>query len=168
MTGPAAERILAFLDACKADASPDATGYAIVLRLEGIPDVGIRALAVADLRAVLDELERLAEERDGHRARQIDAENALTLLLIREGGRTEFTPAEMTSAPSDGSFVSSRDAATGNEVLEFVAARRKVEPAPRDADCDCDCQPGQPCLCSERDCYCGPCPVCDRKEGDHG
>jgi len=26
--------------------------------------------------------------------------------------------------------------------------------------CDCECQPGQPCLCPERDCYCGPCRVC--------
>jgi hypothetical protein len=35
------------------------------------------------------------------------------------------------------------------------------------AECECGCQPGQPCLCPERDCYCGPCPVCDRKEADH-
>jgi hypothetical protein len=27
-------------------------------------------------------------------------------------------------------------------------------------ECDCDCQPGQPCLCPERDCYCGPCRMC--------
>lgn len=27
-------------------------------------------------------------------------------------------------------------------------------------ECDCECQPGQPCLCPERDCYCGPCRVC--------
>lgn len=39
-------------------------------------------------------------------------------------------------------------------------AGQQTEPEPCDGDCDCDCQPGQPCLCPERDCYCGPCRVC--------
>jgi len=43
-------------------------------------------------------------------------------------------------------------------------AKGAAKPEPCDKDCDCDCQPGQPCLCPERDCYCGPCPVCDRNE----
>jgi hypothetical protein len=68
------------------------------------------------------ERDQARAERDGHRARQIEAERALILLLIREGGRTVFTPREMISAPSGGSFVSSRDVRTGNEVLAFVAA----------------------------------------------
>jgi len=42
--------------------------------------------------------------------------------------------------------------------------------------CDCECRPGQPCLCPERDCYCGPCCVCgdnpqlpdDTTEDDRG
>lgn len=74
-----------------------------------------------DEQAQADRMAELEDELAGHRARQEDAENALILLLLREGGRVEFTPAEMTRAPSDGSFVSSRDVATGNEVLEFVA-----------------------------------------------
>lgn len=40
------------------------------------------------------------------------------------------------------------------------ATPQQPEPEPCDGDCDCDCQPGQPCLCPERDCYCGPCRVC--------
>lgn len=46
------------------------------------------------------------------------------------------------------------------DVPDAEAARDEREPEPCDGDCDCDCQPGQPCLCPERDCYCGPCSVC--------
>jgi hypothetical protein len=42
------------------------------------------------------------------------------------------------------------------------------QPEPCDGDCDCDCQPGQPCLCPERDCYCGPCPVCGPDPAGYG
>jgi len=49
-----------------------------------------------------------------------------------------------------------------DQVPTMLAAAEQPEPC--DGDCDCDCQPGQPCLCPERDCYCGPCPVCDRDE----
>jgi len=45
-----------------------------------------------------------------------------------------------------------------DQVPTMLAAAEQPEPC--DGDCDCDCQPGQPCLCPERDCYCGPCPVC--------
>jgi hypothetical protein len=41
-----------------------------------------------------------------------------------------------------------------------TSPERPQEPEPCDGDCDCDCQPGQPCLCPVRDCYCGPCRVC--------
>jgi len=48
--------------------------------------------------------------------------------------------------------------ASGSE-LEFGSGTAGLsEPEPCDGDCDC--QPGQPCLCPERDCYCGPCRVC--------
>jgi hypothetical protein len=50
--------------------------------------------------------------------------------------------------------------ASGSE-LEFGSGTAGLsEPEPCDGDCDCECQPGQPCLCPERDCYCGPCRVC--------
>lgn len=44
--------------------------------------------------------------------------------------------------------------------LRAAFAAKATEAEPCDGDCDCDCQPGQDCLCPERDCYCGPCPVC--------
>lgn len=78
----------------------------------------------AEVERLIGELLKTMGARDGHRRRQIEAERALMLLLIREGGQIEFTPKEIVGAPSDGSFVSSRDAATGNDVLAFVAARR--------------------------------------------
>lgn len=112
------------------------------------------------------ELLRTLGERDAHHRRQIEAERALIVLLARDGGGTEFSPAELAAADYRGSFVSSRDVATGNKRLRFVttnAAPQQPEPEPCDGDCDCDCQPGQPCLCPERDCYCGPCRVCGEK-----
>lgn len=90
-------------------------------------DRGEHELKYDNLRDVLHYVIDLMDERDGHRKRQHDAEQALMLLLIREGGGTEFTPAEIVSAPADGSFVSSRDAATGNERLEFRPAKRYIK-----------------------------------------
>lgn len=50
---------------------------------------------------------------------------------------------------------------------EMTATLVKAEPAPQQPEperfadeCDCECQPGQPCMCPERDCHCGPCPAC--------
>lgn len=77
-------------------------------------------LTVTGLHAVLE----AALEGFGHQQRQVEAENALMLLLLREEDATvEFTPAEMVRAPSNGSFVSSSNQANGNEVLAFVTAR---------------------------------------------
>lgn len=58
---------------------------------------------------------------------------------------------------------------------EMSKTLAKAESAPQQPEyfvdeCDCDCQLGQPCLCPERDCYCGPCRVCgenpQQPEGD--
>lgn len=91
-----------------------------------------------------DRNEQLRDERDGHRHRQVEAERALILLLLREeGARVEFTAAEMIRAPQDGSFVSSRTVA-GSEVLEFRAAR----PVRDDDRCPCGCpKTGPGCDC---------------------
>ncbi len=127
-------RVRAFINAARQKPDTNGQGLAAVIDNDGVTHV----LAEQDVQGVLDdhgemqeEIDRLIGEllkimgaRDGHRRRQVDAERALMLMLIREGGRTEFTPKEMVSAPADGSFVSSRDATTGNEVLEFRAARR--------------------------------------------
>jgi hypothetical protein len=77
-------------------------------------------LTVTVLHTVLE----AALEGFGHKRRQVEAEQALMLLLLREENATvEFTPAEMARAPRDGSFVSSRNQANGNEVLAFAATR---------------------------------------------
>ena len=55
------------------------------------------------------------------------------------------------SEPSGGRLEGSHSSAT---------AARLSEPELFADACDCECQPGQPCLCPERDCYCGPCRVC--------
>jgi hypothetical protein len=52
------------------------------------------------------------------------------------------------------------DAAAQHRARQLLHKSRTTTDVPCDRDCDCDCQPGQPCLCPERDCYCGPCPVC--------
>jgi hypothetical protein len=179
----------------------------------GLPEIvvalGDMRGTYADLRQVRQQLaaataraEKVEVERDGHRVRQREAEDALAMLLAREGGSVEFSVAEMTSFSRRGSFVSSRNIATGGERLAYVTAASKpgssrsetanaaqeahgaTETAEEGAQasregsnssattaglsgrelfadaCDCECQPGQPCLCPERDCYCGPCPVC--------
>lgn len=81
--------------------------------------------AVAELKQLRADIEEVAGDRNGHRDRQIWAERVLAVLLAREGGATELTPAELTRANLDGSFVSSRDVATGNERIEFRASRRR-------------------------------------------
>ena len=89
----------------------------------------------ADRKRMAAELERVRGELRGHRRRQIEAERVLILLLAREGGRVEFTRAEMTAANYGGSFVSSMTV-TGNEVLEWAPAgqyRRRAAAAP--AEC---------------------------------
>jgi len=176
-----------------------------------------RAL-IAERDEAVRRVEEAEAERDGHRARQREAEDALAMLLTREGGGVEFSVAEMTSFSRRGSFVSSRNIATGGERLAYVTAAPKsgstrsatadAAPDGRSATlraedgvqasgselefegrsaglsepelfadaCDCECQPGQPCLCPERDCYCGPCRVCgdnpqqpdDTTEDDRG
>jgi len=66
--------------------------------------------------------------------------------------------------------------ASGSE-LEFEGRSAGLSEPELLADaCDCECQPGQPCLCPERDCYCGPCRICgdnpqqpdDTTEDDRG
>ena len=71
------------------------------------------------------------------------------------------------SEPSGGRLEGSHSSAT---------AARLSEPELFADACDCECQPGQPCLCPERDCYCGPCRICgdnpqqptDTTEDDRG
>lgn len=83
-----------------------------------------RDVARAEVAKLWEDLTAVREERDGHRQHQRDAEQALIMLLAREGGTVKFTPAEQISAPGDGSFVSSHEVGTGNEVLSFVPAKR--------------------------------------------
>lgn len=118
---------LAAQDAYKAvlrftDAWDDQDGPDIINRASN--DRGVHALEHDDLRTVLLYVIDLIDERDGHRKRQRDAEQALIMLLAREGGTVKFTPAEQISAPGDGSFVSTREVGTGNMVLGFRAAKR--------------------------------------------
>lgn len=105
-----------------ADAWSDQDGPDVISRASD--DRGDHELRHKDLRDVLLYVIDLIDERDGHRKRQRDAEQALIMLLAREGGTVKFTPAEQISAPGDGSFVSKREAGTGNEVLSFVSAKR--------------------------------------------
>lgn len=80
-----------------------------------------------DIRAVLEWVDDLHCERDGHQRRQIWAENALMVMLEREGGSVEITPTEAARAQADGSFVTSQNAATGGECIEFRAANPQPE-----------------------------------------
>lgn len=83
-----------------------------------------RDAARAEVAKLWEDLTAVREERDGHREAQRGAEQALIMLLAREGGTVKFTPAEQISAPGSGSFVSEHEAGTGNEVLSFVPAKR--------------------------------------------
>lgn len=87
-------------------------------------DRGEHELTHEDLRNVLLYVIDLIDERDGHRKRQREAEQALIMLLAREGGTVKFTPAEQISAPGDGSFVATHEIGTGNMVLGFRPAKR--------------------------------------------
>jgi hypothetical protein len=145
--------------------------HEVLADMLGEMDTATALARVAELEAERDDLAHLyaelAAERDGHRRRQIEAERALMLMLIREGGRAEFTPKEMVRAPGDGSFVSSRDVATGNEVIEFRATQRVPMPVPVPATCVCGCDPRpSACRCRDVECDCAPdCPICDTDEG---
>lgn len=88
-----------------------------------LPRLTLTAADLDHLRTLLEWIPELADERDGHQCRQVWAENVLAVLLAREGGSTEVTPAEMVRATTDGSFMSSHDAATGNECVEFRVAK---------------------------------------------
>lgn len=87
-------------------------------------DRGEHVLEYENLRTVLHYVIDLMDERNGHRKRQRDAEQALIMLLAREGGTVKFTPAEQISAPADGSFVAMHEVGTGNMVLGFRPAKR--------------------------------------------
>ena len=105
-------------------------------------ETSVSALLAAG-RALWDENERLRgsiayleAELEGHRARQREAEDALAILLTREGGSTEITQAEMASLDRRGSFVSSRTV-MGGERLAYVAGEQKptaAEQQPEDGD----------------------------------
>ncbi|WP_041540252.1 hypothetical protein [Catenulispora acidiphila] len=89
-------------------------------------------LDVEHLNSALDRLakaerenEKLRAELEGHRARQREAEDALAILLAREGGSTEITQAEMVSLDRNGSFVTSWTV-VGNEKLAYVTSKRKL------------------------------------------
>lgn len=120
----------------------------------------------SDLRGALAELEQLRLRNEKLEAVLIEGsqrDRALALLLLRSGGQVEFTLAERVGAPQDGEFISYPNEATDGLVLAFQvadAAPQQSGPELFADACDCDCQPGQPCLCPERDCYCGPCRVC--------
>jgi len=164
----------------------------------------------ADLLAVLDECGQLAEQveqakraafRTGELAAECDIlaarvaeleailaegdqrDRALALLLLRDGGRVEFTEAERVAAPQHGQLVSHPNLATGGLVLAYSAdgvtigtaalspetiamVQQGVAEAERgettslgsfaqylDA-CECECVPGQPCGCTVHDCGC--------------
>lgn len=109
--------VLRFTDAWSDQDGPDVITCAS-------DDRGDYELKHEDLRDVLLYVIDLIDERDGHRKRQRDAEQALIMLLAREGGTVKFTPAEQIGAPGNGSFVSTDEAGTGNAVLSFVPAKR--------------------------------------------
>jgi hypothetical protein len=109
--------VLRFADVWSDQDGPDAINSAS-------DDRGDHELKYDDLRTVLHYVIDLIDERDGHRKRQREAEQALIMLLAREGGTVKFTPAEQISAPGDGSFVSTQEIGTGNMVLGFRPAKR--------------------------------------------
>lgn len=89
----------------------------------GAHDEDLIELEAQTLRAVLSELDQLRGERSDHTLK--DAQRALIMLLLREKGEIEFTPAEMTAVPSGISFAVLHDVATGNQVVTLVLARRR-------------------------------------------
>lgn len=129
----------------------------------------------ADLRAVVAELEQLRTA-----ANPADADPEYQRWLTRNlraafdaGWHAHADLVTGTMATLGAEKRHSVGTAWVTERLAHLQADEQPEPEPCDGDCDCDCQPGQPCLCPERDCYCGPCRVCgetpqQRKEDGRG
>ncbi len=126
-----------------------------------IEQLGDEPLTVGMLRAVLDENARMRQELAGLSEQWATRAPSGAISL-------PFKPAAIPTILKLNPTVTPVKRLVG----EWVDAApqqpaRDAQPEPCDGDCDCDCQPGQPCLCPERDCYCGPCPVCDRDETEH-
>lgn len=89
----------------------------------GRPDHGIRLLDCcrrAGLAAVLPLHEQqVRDERDAYQRSLAEAHTSLAILLIREGGQTELTVAEQIKFPSNGTFITVHNPATGGTVLTY-------------------------------------------------
>jgi hypothetical protein len=163
VNGDYVKRLRAFLDAREARGGAW-RGTISVAHGDGArtgegPGMYRRPLTDVDLRAALDELEQLRAQRtflDGQ--------------VFISGWHAH---AEACQAPG----WTAREAAWRKYREEMAATLAKAETVPQQPEperfadeCDCECQPGQPCLCPERDCYCGPCRVCgenpQRRAGD--
>jgi hypothetical protein len=128
---------------------------------------------VADLRAILAEREQLTA-----RATQLEQAVADVDMRFRLGhggawctachrGMREGTPVVKTLTVVCEPCASDLAATAGRLDPSRIAARVNAEQAAREepaATCECGCQPGQPCVCPERDCHCQPCGVCDIDE----
>lgn len=108
--------------------------HLLVETLRGAVDERGQLAARADgLAASISELEaerlrltaRVAELEQFQTARKADdrhIDRTLAMLLLREGGRAEFTAAEMVSAPAHGEFVCCENLLTSGMVLAFQAS----------------------------------------------
>ena len=117
-------------------------------------------LTAIDLRAVLVRGAELEAENAKMREQRIQQQRMAYRTGWDDRGEAD------TSAIGCGGFMEAERRAKGYTdwlagLLERHANEKSAQQPERFADeCDCECQPGQPCLCPERDCYCGPCRVC--------
>lgn len=144
VSGDHAERLEAFVSSWQAAMDDDLVSEVIAV-IDGRP------LRKSDLRAALDGLEALR----GDNAALLDGNQRLQ--TMNDGLR------QMA--------IEAREAANGWHQATIDLYSGREEAAPQQAatfveECDCGCRPGKPCLCPERDCYCGPCRVCDRDEAE--
>lgn len=119
-----------------------------------------------DIYAVLVEREELlarVAELEAHpwilrTSREADdraVDRVLATLLLREGGRVEFTAAEMQEAPAHGEFVVLENLLTHGLTLTFTPSEFDMSKTP---PCECG---GRPCHCPIHDAFDdGHCPVC--------
>lgn len=156
------ERLEAFLDAWPAEPIPGLEEADLIAEgvMAGDPD-----LYASDLRAAVEELGRLraviAEADDPAPYRRWLTRNLGAAYAAGWETHAELVTGTLATLSSN-----KREQCSHAWIAERLADLTDddetvaQEPEPCDGDCDCDCQPGRPCLCPERDCYCGPCPVC--------
>jgi hypothetical protein len=120
-----------------------------------------RALALLLLRSggqvEFTQVEQVTAPLHGHLISYPNlATGGLVLAYSADGETVGAAPEGLSATEAAGE--GAREPVDGN--TSSILPQGLSEPEPCDGDCDCDCQPGQPCLCPERDCYCGPCRVC--------